>query len=176
MSMIRPILVVAVVLASVPMPIGAQPVPEAPPAAAEPMSDQDLRLLLETIRSNRKALVSVNLGLTEAEAAKFWPLYDQYQGEMQAFGERTAKLVETYINRFSALTDAEALELIKEYLDIERDRTALRRKYVDQFAEVLPGRKVARFYQIENKVDAVIRYDLAATIPVVETGSPPAAK
>ena len=58
----------------------------------------------------------------------------------------------------------------------ERDRTALRRKYVDQFAEVLPGRKVARFYQIENKVDAVIRYDLAATIPVVETGSPPAAK
>ena len=60
--------------------------------------------------------------------------------------------------------------------DVDQHRTALRRKYVDQFAEVLPGRKVARFYQIENKVDAVIRYDLAATIPVVETGSPPAAK
>jgi hypothetical protein len=60
------------------------------------------------------------------------------------------------------------MKLVEEYLTIEADRVKVKRAYIDEFAKALPGRKVARFYQIENKLDAVIRYDLAATIPVVE--------
>ncbi len=136
----------------------------------------NLGVLLDSIRANRKALVAVNLGLTEVEAAKFWPIYDRYQQQMNAIGDRMATLIEDYCTHFRDLSDDKALQLIKDYLTAEDERLNLRRSYVIEFAEVLPGRTVARFFQIENKMDAVLRYDLAATIPVVEEPSGAAGK
>jgi hypothetical protein len=139
----------------------------AEPAAAVP-GKEDLSLLLQTIRSNRKAFVSVNLALTPDEAAKFWPLYDEYQKELTPYGDRLASIVDEYIASFRTLSNEKALELIKGYNEAEAGRLQVRRSFIDRFAAVVPGRTVARFYQIENKIDAVLRYDLAATIPVVE--------
>jgi hypothetical protein len=139
--------------------------------AAEPADggmEATLQELLDTIRANRKALVAVNLNLNEAEAAAFWPLYDRYQGEMHPFGDRVAALLEDYERNFGTLSNEKALQLMEEYLTIDAERVQVRRKYLPEFAKILPGRTVARFYQIENKMDAVIRYDLAKSIPVVE--------
>ena len=140
--------------------------------AAEPADgggpETDLHVLLDTIRANRKALVAVNLGLTGAEAAKFWPLYDRYQQEINAVGDRVATLIEDYAANFRDLSNEKALQLSEDYLAAEADRVKVRRTYFGEFAKILPGRTVARFYQIENKMDAVVRYNLAATIPVVE--------
>ena len=77
-------------------------------------------------------------------------------------------MIQDYSANFSDLSNDKAMKLVDDYLAVEADRVKVKRAYVDEFAKVLPGRKVARFYQIENKMDAVIRYDLAATIPVVE--------
>ena len=131
----------------------------------------NLDLLRDTIRANRKALIAVNLALTDEEAAKFWPLYDRYQKEISAVGDRLAALVEDYITHFRDLSNEKALQLAGDYLAAEADRLQVRRTYLGEFAKVLPGRTVARFYQIENKMDAVLRYDLAGTIPVVELAS-----
>ena len=142
--------------------------------AADPVeapAEADLSILLNTIRANRRALVSVNLSLTEEESAKFWPLYEQYQQEINPTGDRMAAVVEDYTKNFAGLADDKALQLVKDYAAADAERLTVRRKYIDEFAKILPGRKVARFFQIENKMDAVIRYDLAATIPVVEEGS-----
>ena len=139
----------------------------AEPAAA-PAKDDSLDLLLSTIRANRRALVEVNLKLTAEEAAKFWPLYEQYQKELNVQGDRISALVKEYIENFASLTDETALRLIGDYLDAESKRLEIRRNYLPQFGKILPGRTVARFYQIENKIDAVLRYDLASTIPVVD--------
>ncbi len=147
----------------------------APPAGAE-SAPTDVNLLLNTIRANRRALVAVNLNLTAEEAAKFWPLYDRYQQEMNTLGDRLAAVVEDYSTSFRDLANDKALQLVKDYLAVEADRLQVRRTYVDEFAKILPGRTVARFFQIENKMDAVVRYDLAATIPVVDEASPPPAK
>jgi hypothetical protein len=133
-----------------------------------PTPQADLGVLLDTIRANRKALISVNLALSKEEAEKFWPLYDQYQHEISVIGDRMVAIIEDYTANFRTLSDDKALQLVNDYLAAEADRLAVRRKYVDQFAKILPGRTVARFYQIENKMDAVLRYDLAATIPVVD--------
>lgn len=146
-------------------------------SAADPEPIQaEPRLLLDTIRANRKALVSVNLNLTEEQAAAFWPLYDRYQSELSAIGDRIADLVEDYIGHYRDLSDEKALQLVDGYLAGEGERIALRRAYLPQFAKILPGRTVARFYQIENKMDAVLRYELASTIPVVDETPPAAAK
>ena len=125
-------------------------------------------VLLDTVRANRKALVAVNLELSPEQADKFWPLYDRYQKEINAIGDRVIAIVEDYTASFRDLPDDKALQLMERYLAAEAERLQVRRAYLGEFTKILPGRTVARFYQIENKMDAILRYDLAATIPVVD--------
>lgn len=148
----------------------------AAPAAGASAAEADLNLMLSSIRANRRALIAVNLNLPADEAAKFWPLYDRYQTEMNGFGDRLAALLADYSSHYRDLSNDKALQLMKDYLAIEADRAEARRIYFDEFAKALPGRTVARFFQIDNKMDAVLRYDLAAAIPVVDEASPPPAK
>jgi len=136
----------------------------APPRA----ETTNLDILLDTIRANRKALIAVNLQLSAEEAAKFWPLYDRYQQEISANGDRLVALVQDYTTNFRELPNDKAFKIVEDYLTIDADRVRVRRAYLDEFAKVLPGRTVARFYQIENKMDAVVRYELAASIPVID--------
>jgi hypothetical protein len=145
--------------------------------AAEPSGGEaakaNVGVLLDAIRANRKALVAVNLKLTDDEAAKFWPTYDRYQKEMNAVGDRLVALIADYGKNFRDMPDDKAMKIVDDYLTIEADRLKVRRSYVEEFAKSLAGRKLARFYQIENKMDAVIRYEMASTIPVVEDESAP---
>jgi len=161
MSNIRLLLAAAVILG-----LSAAALRAAPPPTGQTAANLDV--LVDAIRANRKALVAVNLKLTDEEATKFWPVYARYQQEINAVGDRLVGVIQDYSAHFSDLSNEKAMQLIEEYLTIEADRVKVRRAYVEEFAKALPGRKVARFYQIENKMDAVIRYDLAATIPVVE--------
>jgi len=140
----------------------------APTFAAGEADDANLDVLRDAIRANRKALVSVNLKLTDPEASQFWPLYDRYEAELKAVNDRIVKVIQEYSAEYGKLTDERAGKLAADYLAAEEDRAKVRRTYFTDFAKVLPGKKAARFYQIENKMDAVIRYDLAKTIPVVE--------
>ena len=126
------------------------------------------QILLDTVRANRKALVAVNLALSPEEASKFWPVYDRYQKELNVIGDRVEVIIEDYIASFRDLSNEKALRLMEDYLAAEAERVRVRHAYLPEFAKILPGRTVARFYQIENKMDAVLRYDRAATIPVIE--------
>jgi hypothetical protein len=161
MSYARILLIAVVTIAGLGLPAGAKE----PAKAAE---QANVQILLDTIRANRKALVAANLQLTDTEAAAFWPLYDKYQAELNGVQDRAAKVIQEYTSAFPNIPDDKALQLARDWLAAEGDRVKIRQEYLDQFAKVMPGRKVARFYQIENKMDAVIRYDLAAEIPVVE--------
>ena len=143
--------------------------------AAQPLSGEagkaNLDVMLDSLRANRKAMVAVNLGLSDDEAAKFWPIYDRYQKELNAIGDRLVHVIQDYSANFRDLSNDKAMKLVEDYLGAEADRVKVRRSYLDEFAKAIPGRTVARFYQLENKMDAVIRYDLASTIPVVEEPS-----
>ena len=131
-------------------------------------ADANLDILRSTIRANKKALVAANLTLSDEEAAKFWPLYDEYQKKLTAVNDRLVALIKDYTSNYATLADEHALKLTEQYLGVEDDRIKVRREYLPQFGKLLSGRKVARFFQIENKMDAVVRYDLAEEIPVVE--------
>jgi hypothetical protein len=140
----------------------------AAPAIAGEAAKADMDILRDTIRANKKALVAANLNLTDDEAKQFWPVYDRYQAELKGVNDRLLKVLEDYTASFHDLSDEKAKQLIDDYLTQETDRAKVRRSYADEIGKALPGRKVARFYQIENKMDAVMRYDLAAEIPVME--------
>jgi len=143
---------------------------------SEGAAETSLDVLLDAIRANRKALVAVNLGLTNDEATTFWPIYDRYQKEINAVSDRLVGVIQDYSDNFGSLSNEKAMKLVDDYLTIEADRVTVKRNYLAEFAKSLPGLKLARFYQIENKMDAVIRYELASTIPVVEEGKSPPAK
>ncbi len=138
------------------------------PGRAREASDPGLEILRDTIRANKKALVAANLRLTDDEAKQFWPVYDRYQSELTGVNDRLVKVIEDYAANFRDLSDEKAMKLVGEYLSVEEDRAKVRRSYLSEIAKTLPGRKVARFYQIENKMDAILRYDLAKGIPVIE--------
>jgi hypothetical protein len=137
------------------------------PGRAGEAAKANLDILRDTISANRKALVAANLTLTDEEAARFWPLYDRYQTELKAVQDRAVKVIEDYTASFHDLSNEKAMKLADDWLSAEGDRVKVRRTYLEQFAKALPGRKVVRFYQIENKMDAVLRYELAGDIPVV---------
>lgn len=136
--------------------------------AAETANEASLDVVLNAIRANRKAMVAVNLGLDDKESAAFWPVYDRYETEMNALGDRTVAVIKDYTDNFASLSNEKAMQLVNDYLAIEADRIKVRKTYLDELTKILPGRTVARFFQLENKMDAVIKYDLAAAIPVVE--------
>ena len=140
----------------------------AAPRRAGEAAKANREILSDTIRANKKALVAVNLRLTDEEAARFWPVYDRYQQDLAGVQDRLVKVIDDYTASFRNLSDEKAMKLVEDYLAAEADRAKVRRDHLAELAKTIPGRKVARFYQIENKMDAVVRYDLAATIPVVE--------
>ena len=137
-------------------------------AIAGEAADADIDVLRDSIRANKKALVAANLALTDDEAKAFWPVYDRYEGELKAVNDRLLKVIEDYMTNYKGLADDKATTIVTDYLTVEEDRAKLRRSYLPEFSKALPGRKVARLYQIENKMDAVLRYELAEEIPVAE--------
>lgn len=137
-------------------------------ARAGEAADADLGILRDSIRANRKAIVAASLALSDTEAGQFWPVYDRYQKDVIAVNDRMVAMIKDYTNSFHDLTDDHALKLVDQYLSVEEDRLKVRRTYLPEFTKALGGIKTARFYQIENKLDAIQKYDLAATIPVIE--------
>lgn len=164
----------ALVLCAALLALAAAGVRAAERAVPSAGGEADLQTLANTARANRRALVAASLNLTSEQAAQFWPIYDRYQAEMVAVGDRALALVNDYVAHFAQLSDEQALKLVTDYLAAEAERLKVRQTYLPEFAKVLPGRAVARFYQIENKIDAVLRYQLAATIPVIEQRAAPA--
>ena len=127
-----------------------------------------LDILVDTLQANRKAMVAVNLDLEDAEAEAFWTVYDRYDDERAQVRDRLVALIDDYSANFRALGGEKAMQLVQDYLAVERDRLGVRQRYLEPFSAALPPRKVLRFYQIENKIDAVLRYQLAGRIPVIE--------
>src|SRR5689334_19332833 len=97
------------------------------PAFAGEAANANLDVLRETIRANRKALVAVNLKLTDAEAKDFWPLYDRYAADLKGVNDRLVKVVQDYTSGYSTLTDDQAKKLAEDYLAVEEDRAKVRR-------------------------------------------------
>jgi hypothetical protein len=127
----------------------------------------EIALTRQVVQTERQALVTAAMELTEQEGAAFWPLYREYRGAMAKVGDRGQALITDYAAKYATLTDADAQVMLDEMLAIDTEALKVRKDYVKRFGKILPAKRVARFFQIENKMDAVIKADLAETIPLV---------
>ena len=133
-------------------------------------ADTNMEILAQKIKADKKLLVATNMELTDAEAKKFWPIYEAYQADLQKLNKRLAKVILDYAEVYNkgSVPGATAKKLLNEALAIQEAEVQLKRSYIPKLEKALPEMKVARYIQIENKIRAIINYELAAQIPLVE--------
>jgi hypothetical protein len=138
-------------------------------SGVEAFSDQQMALLRKDIRSIKKQLIASNLTLTDAEATKFWPVYEQYSAEFGKINDTRTALIKEYADGYGSLTDQQADSLIRRWLDTDTAVSALRQKYVPIVRTVLPGKKAATFFQLDRRISMMIDLQLTSQLPLVQS-------
>ena len=142
----------------------------AAPAMAQTAGTTNMDILRQKIKADKKLVVAENLKLTDAEGTAFWPVYDAYQKDLQAINQRMTAAILAYADAYNKgpVTNEVAKKLLDEAVAIDEAEVKLKSSAVPKILAVLPATKAARYIQIENKIRAVVRYELAANIPLVE--------
>jgi hypothetical protein len=133
-------------------------------------ADTNMQILRDKVKADKKLVVAANMELTDAEGKGFWPVYEAYQKDLQALNERLKKAILSYADAYNnrTLTDERAKQLADEAIAIDEREIQMRKACTAKLAPILPGKKAARYLQIENKIRAALRYELAGAIPLVE--------
>jgi len=158
---------VVALLASVAPVVGAQANPTATSTQASTADlEREMDSVRKVVRANRQKIIAGGMDLTTEENQKFWPLYSEYRDAAGKQGERLAKIIMEYGKNYDSLSDAQAIQLMNDYATLDQDRINLRSAYVKKFGAILPPKKLMRYFQMEQKLDAIMNYDIAATIPL----------
>jgi Spy/CpxP family protein refolding chaperone len=126
----------------------------------------DEQILLKQVNTDVKALYAANLGLTEEESAKFWPIFNEYQAKKKPLQDRFLANVNRFAEKYDGMTDADAAVLLKEKMAIEKEREALRQKYTAKIAKVLPPKKALRYAQLETRIQSLVQRNVYSLIPL----------
>ena len=138
------------------------------PALAQDKPADNMQIVRDKIKADKKLFVAEAMSLTESEAKAFWPVYDNYQKDLIKLNDRAIRMIQNYAKNYQSMTNEAAKKLTDEFLAIRGEQQELMVSYLPQFRKVLPDIKVARYYQLENKISAVVNYDLAMNIPLVQ--------
>lgn len=136
--------------------------------SSDQVTDNTIQLMRQDIRSERKKIVAANLPLTEAEAVKFWPVYDRYAGDRAKIYDTRYALIKEYAKSYDTLTDEQARSLVKGWVKSEEDMAELRLKWMPEFEKVISSKKTAMFYQIDRRLGYMVELQLASQIPLVK--------
>jgi len=137
------------------------------PSSAQ-TSDDDIQLTRAVVQTERQAVVAANLGLDDNQSAIFWPLYKEYRAAVDQAVDTRVALMERFFASYKTLTDAEATALLDDFFGYEKNLLKVRTSYAKKMQKALPGRIVARFFQIEHKMDTIIEYEMAGEVPLIK--------
>ena len=137
-------------------------------SASQSGIDRDIQMLRQDLRSKKKQTIATNLQLTDADATKFWPVYDQYVAELTKINDEKYAVIKEYADAWGNMKDEQALSLTNRALAVEESVAQLRIKYFPIFSKVVSGSKVATFFQIERHVQALVDLQLSAQLPLVQ--------
>jgi hypothetical protein len=127
-----------------------------------------MEALRDSLKTDKKAFIAQYMQLTDAEGKEFWPYYNSYQFDLQKINERLVKLINDYAKTYQNMSDQDAVKMVNEYLAIEQDQLKLKELYFRTLRKTLPVKKVTRYMQLENKISALVKFELAAKIPLVK--------
>jgi hypothetical protein len=136
---------------------------------ADNPGDQQMGPMHKQIESIKKQVIAANLTLTDTEATKFWPVYEQYAAELKKITDTKNALIKEYAEEYGSLTDEQADSLVRRWLDSDIATLELRRKYLPIFGKVLPGKVTATFFQVEHRINAMIDLQLTSQLPLMQS-------
>ena len=129
------------------------------------MSEQE-QLLIAQIQGDRRAIVLSTLELTDAEVQAFTPIFDKYQAEMKKLATRYTDVLNKFASNYDSMTDDAAEDILEESFEVRDDRIELLKDYSKRMGKKLPAIKVLRWVQIENKMTALLDWQMAQIIPL----------
>jgi hypothetical protein len=135
---------------------------------AEQVNDANIQLMRQDIRSERKKVVAANMPLTEAEAVKFWPVYDRYIADTMKVNDVRYALIKEYAQNYQTVTAQQSESFINRWLALDQDNTQLRLKFIPEFEKVVSSQKTALFLQIDRRVAMMIELQLASQVPLLK--------
>ena len=135
--------------------------------SAQNTTDQDIDLLRKDVRSQKRQIIASTLQLSDQEAVKFWPLFDQYTADLVKINDAKYAAIKEYAASYSSMTDDQAMDLVRKMLDVDRSVAELRLRYTPMFNNVIPGRKTAVFFQLDRRLVMLIDLQLASQIPMI---------
>lgn len=136
-------------------------------AQAQTQADM-IEAIRDQINANRKGLVAENLDLSEEESAGFWPLYREYHHEMDLLMDRRMAMMIDFRDNFDDLSDEKSRQIIEDYFRLQEDALNVKKKYAKKFGKVLSDKRTLRYFQIENKMDAIVNSELTQIAPLAE--------
>jgi Spy/CpxP family protein refolding chaperone len=136
--------------------------------ATTAVSDDYIQLVRKDLRSDKKSLVAANMSLTESEATKFWPVYDQYTADLTKINDNKLAVIKEYAAKYENLSSEEAQALVRKWNEADDAVIQLRLKYLPKFQDALHNKKTARFFQLDRRIGLVMDLQLASEIPLVE--------
>lgn len=138
------------------------------PAATAQVADKAIQLTRQEILAKRQEIVTEAMSFTPEEEKAFWPLYRDWRAKVAGLGDQQVALVKQVDTQYRTLDDVAAKQLIDTWIKLEKDLLKTRQDYLKRFRKVLPEKKVARFFQLENKMDSIVQFDLAGRLPLIE--------
>lgn len=135
-------------------------------APADPKLDAAIAQLRKDAQADRNDLINANMGFTSDEAAAFWPLYKAYDQRRKAIGDEKVALIKDFAASYDTLTDEKAKELVTRSMMIEDKVTDARRQFLADLRKALPARRVARYYQVESRIELLMNLTLSQAIPL----------
>jgi Spy/CpxP family protein refolding chaperone len=130
--------------------------------------ERDIQLMREDVRSKKKQLIAANLKLTDTQATKFWPVYDQYAADLVKINDGKYALIKEYAEEWGKMSNAQALSLAKRALDADEQVAQLRTRYVPIFNQAVDGKTTATFFQIERRIQSMIDLQVSSQLPLVQ--------
>ncbi len=149
-------------------PLFGQSSPSQATPSIQTSMDEDIDLMRKDIRSQKKQIIAANLQLTDKEAEKFWPLYDQYTAELVKINDAKYGAIKDYAASYATLTDDQALDLTRKPLEVDGAVAQLRLRYIPIFGKVLSGKKTALFFQLDRRLVMLIDMQLASQVPLIQ--------
>ncbi len=135
-------------------------------ATTQDTTDQDIAMLRKDLRSQKKQIVAANMKLTDSEAEKFWPVFEKYTDELMAINNKKYAAAKQYVQNYDTLTDAQAVQLTRDALDVDQSVAQLRLSYIPIFEKVISPKKTALFIQLDRRLVLLIDLQLSSSLPL----------
>ena len=139
----------------------------ADPAKVRAEIDKAIEALRKDARAGKSDILGKTMQLDSTQAAAFWPLYKQYEAEVQTLGNERLAIIQDLAEHFDSLDDAKAKALLDRQVALEDKKLALVKKYKDEMLKVLPAKTVARFFQVDSRLNKLVELTVASEIPLV---------